>query len=693
MTYAEEDTKEAMRAMEEERPKQVDVQVDRRRFGLRSKLLGAFALVLAIILTTVTMVNLKKLEGIRVKTDDLYMDLSKPDIDMKVVFDMHNPSQIHSLKIREMSCDVVVYSSEDEETQLLGKLVSNKGLNSKPGGKKVLHSTSLVETNATLMADLIAGRSKNDRSAFDCDLDTVVKLWSVIPVPKKLHVVTHFGGSADKQKDDALDANAADANAADANAADAKESDLLDELNLSARVLDYGAYFPNLYTVGLQYNTEITFHTGHALKMLFEGLMKFTNTFTLIMPEAGYRMNTKFFGLARTINHTRTPGAPSPIEFKNLKLHLHGAVVTKDDCRILEGTKDVVVNMPAKLEMACGEANCVRNLAPMYQAFTEAGRAANSGKDQLAHFTRRASQSFARKLLEENEVDFSDDLVGFDTSLQINFFEVDDYFGTQVVGSIDDVHIDFSASAKAVVETYEGEAPDTPFARLLDANRPYAASLRGSEGQEWPWLPLSAADQVNDVLKGLSKSWEILELQLDDVEMSIKYDHEEVYSIDGLDGLQLTFGAVKEAVAPPPPVETQPGTFAVGTFAVVSGSCTVTADGACFLSPDYPSFHPMYQNLTCNISILQAATLEVEAFSIYDPYSSWPYGSDTTTGTMFLHYDDYGYPSSTQFYGNYNSPNNRPVTAGSSISWTSTYYSTYPGFKICASAPPAPPPP
>eukprot|EP00976_Prorocentrum_cordatum_P109082 1194960-Prorocentrum_minimum.AAC.2 len=151
--------------------------------------------------------------------------------------------------------------------------------------------SNALQTNADLMADLIAGRSENDKSAFDCDLDTVVNLWSVIPVPKKLHVVTHFGGSTD-DKDAVKDAALDDIEEKDF-LDDAEEKDFLDELNLSARVLDYGFYVPNLYTAGLQVQTEVTFHTGHALKMLFEGLMEFTNTFTLIMPEAGYRVNTK----------------------------------------------------------------------------------------------------------------------------------------------------------------------------------------------------------------------------------------------------------------------------------------------------------------------------------------------------------------------------------------------------------------
>ena len=131
---------------------QVDMQswvasVVRRRMGVRSLLSCTAAFVVAmVILISVTIINLKKLEGIRVKTDDIYLDLSKPDMEMRVLFDMHNPSQIHTLRVQEMSCDVLMYSSDDQERkQLLGKLVSDQSMNSKPGSKKVLHATSLVE--------------------------------------------------------------------------------------------------------------------------------------------------------------------------------------------------------------------------------------------------------------------------------------------------------------------------------------------------------------------------------------------------------------------------------------------------------------------------------------------------------------------------------------------------------------------
>ena len=38
-------------------------------------------------------------------------------------------------------------------------------------------------------------------------------------------------------------------------------------------------------------------------------------------------------------------------------------------------TEDIVVNMPAKLEMACADASCVRNLLPVYTALSEASAA------------------------------------------------------------------------------------------------------------------------------------------------------------------------------------------------------------------------------------------------------------------------------------------------------------------------------
>eukprot|EP00959_Pyramimonas_sp_CCMP1952_P124598 2605550-Pyramimonas_sp.AAC.1 len=86
------------------------------------------------------------------------------------------------------------------------------------------------------------------------------------------------------------------------------------------------------------------------------------------MPEAGYSVNADFMGSFRPANRTserRRPPRPSggaegrggrrradpngSAEVKHMKLHAHGAVVTKSDVRMPEdGSGDVVVNMPAK---------------------------------------------------------------------------------------------------------------------------------------------------------------------------------------------------------------------------------------------------------------------------------------------------------------------------------------------------------
>ena len=60
------------------------------------------------------------------------------------------------------------------------------------------------------------------------------------------------------------------------------------------------------------------------------------------------------------------------------------------------------------------------------------------------------SHRFVRKLLQqldphgdEKDVDFSDaDLLGYSVQLEANFFEDDnDYFGTRVIGAIDDLRV------------------------------------------------------------------------------------------------------------------------------------------------------------------------------------------------------------------------------------------------------------
>ena len=54
----------------------------------------------------------------------------------------------------------------------------------------------LSQTDASLLADLIAGRSAKENAAFDCDVDLVLKIWGLIPVPKTLHSVSEFGSHA-----------------------------------------------------------------------------------------------------------------------------------------------------------------------------------------------------------------------------------------------------------------------------------------------------------------------------------------------------------------------------------------------------------------------------------------------------------------------------------------------------------------
>uniref|UniRef100_A0A7S0QUR4 Uncharacterized protein n=1 Tax=Pyramimonas obovata TaxID=1411642 RepID=A0A7S0QUR4_9CHLO len=551
MEYEEDLKKDAfiLSAMDEEMEreqqgqpnKEEEVQVVRpiRSLGERHRcsLFGCgFSVVLVIIFAAVTIVNLKKLEGIRVITDDLFMDLSKPDIDMKVTFDMRNPSQIHSMRIRSMNCNVLVHSNDNQEKQLLGKLVSDHGLNSKPGGQKILHSTSLVETNAELMADLIAGRSKNDKSEFDCDLDTVVELWSFIPIPKMLHVVTNFG--AEKEE---------------ATVQKEEDSDFLDELNLSARLVDYGPYFPNIYTAGLQCNTEITFHTGHALKLLFTGLYEHTNTFTLVMPEAGYLLNATFSGSLHDANQTASmdPATDKAVEFKHIKLHLHGARVTKDDVRILDDeSKDVVVNMPAKVELACEEADCIRSLSSLSTAYTEAKKSFLSGKEVISDTFAHAT----RKLLNHDydyDVNFNEELFGLDILLKINFFSDNGYFGTSILGDIEDLDVGISATGNlgqvAGSSTfYDGY--QQPIVNLMLENQDYVAEAmndgrRGNHTQPRrpPWLP---SFQAYRDYGGLYIE-DLLELKLKDIGVELWYDGDELYSVDLISqGLQMTFGSL-----------------------------------------------------------------------------------------------------------------------------------------------------
>jgi hypothetical protein len=92
-------------------------------------------------------INLKALENLDTTVDDLFMDLRMSDPEMKVSFDMNNPSQMHELQIRGMTCDLLVYKSEHDK-HLLGKLVSEDKLISKPGRHRVSHNTSLQQVSS-----------------------------------------------------------------------------------------------------------------------------------------------------------------------------------------------------------------------------------------------------------------------------------------------------------------------------------------------------------------------------------------------------------------------------------------------------------------------------------------------------------------------------------------------------------------
>eukprot|EP00959_Pyramimonas_sp_CCMP1952_P090970 1904463-Pyramimonas_sp.AAC.1 len=52
------------------------------------------------------------------------------------------------------------------------------------------------------------------------------------------------------------------------------------------------------------------------------------------------------------------------------------------------------------------------------------------------------SKTFARKLLSHDyEVDIDDDLLGVSVRVLLNFFSDDDFFGTRVIGEIDDINV------------------------------------------------------------------------------------------------------------------------------------------------------------------------------------------------------------------------------------------------------------
>eukprot|EP00959_Pyramimonas_sp_CCMP1952_P144927 3033869-Pyramimonas_sp.AAC.1 len=103
-----------------------------------------FPFLALVVFAILSVIQVTKLDELKTTTDDLFMDLSKAEPDMRVTFDVYNPSILHGVGVRDMSCDVLVYQGEREQLQMLGKLVSDVKMHSKPGRQTIQHSTSLI---------------------------------------------------------------------------------------------------------------------------------------------------------------------------------------------------------------------------------------------------------------------------------------------------------------------------------------------------------------------------------------------------------------------------------------------------------------------------------------------------------------------------------------------------------------------
>jgi len=53
-----------------------------------------------------------------------------------------------------------------------------------------------------------------------------------------------------------------------------------------------------------------------------------------------------------------------------------------------------------------------------------------------------------------------------------------------------------------------------------------------------------------------------------------------------------------------------------GLFTTVSGACTVVSDGACFRSPNYPSYYDIDQQCTITVTAHEQVMLSVVAFDL-----------------------------------------------------------------------------
>jgi len=518
------DPKAALHSQEEEqRNREEEEQLLRRRRKIYSWSAVATALSFALVFAIVSVVQIMRFNDFHTTTDDLYLDLSKAEPDMRVTFDVYNPAQLHAVSVQDMSCDVLVFNGDRQDLQLLGKLVSDEKLQSKPGRHTIQHSTSLINTNATLLADLIAGRSLKEHAEFDCDVALVVKLWGFVPVPKSMHVVTKFGHDDDSDSDSDSDSDVA--------ADDTTKA----ASGVSARVIDYGIFFPNIYTVALQCQTEVTLHRDHALNLLITALVEHTNTFTLVMPEAGYTVNANFLGsfhpANRTSDRSQRPREPhegarrGSTEVKHIKLYAHGAVVTKSDV-VLKGDGSWVVNIPAKVEMSCEYPDCLMNLPALLNSYTDAKGSYLRYQESILGVVGQS----ARKLLDADYFNFDEEVMGIEFTLYISFEENDGYFGTQVIGSLDDVKVEFEAKVEETSSTTtDSDINDSdingPFTALLSQNQDLVNSAPNA------WLPDGNRFNVES----------LAELLIDEAHMSLEYDYETIME-EGPITMQFTAG-------------------------------------------------------------------------------------------------------------------------------------------------------
>ena len=102
-------------------------------------------------------------------------------------------------------------------------------------------------------------------------------------------------------------------------------------------------------------------------------------------------------------------------------------------------------------------------------------------------------------------------------------------------------------------------------------------------------------------------------------------------------------------------------------FLVVSGACTLSSDGTCFRSPNYPSNYDINQQCTITVAAFQAVTLSVTAFDL-----------EAQSSCAF----DYLAVNGVKYCGT-SGPDDVLVAADQTITFTSDELITRSGFEIC----------